>query len=224
MRSDIGPGAVFPDYELPDHTKTLRKLSELQGEDPLILTLARGHYCPKEHQQHLEIAAHYPKIAVAYTRIATISTDDHHTLQEFRASVGAQWAFLSDPGRTVQRDLDIQEYTDPANDPMIPHTLVLKPGLVIHSIYNGYWFWGRPSVDDLWRDLRAAYQEVRRDWDLSAPGLREAWESGDYSAFHGWDKRTPETIAAQLRRQPSSASDPAATDHRPSSHGSAASS
>ena len=26
---------------------------------------------------------------------------------------------------------------------MIPHTLVLKPGLVIHSIYNGYWFWGR---------------------------------------------------------------------------------
>ena len=41
---------------------------------------------------------------------------------------------------------------------MIPHTLVLKPGLVVHSIYNGYWFWGRPSVDDLWRDLRAVIQ------------------------------------------------------------------
>jgi hypothetical protein len=47
----------------------------------MILTLARGHYCPKEHQQHLELAAFYPKIAVAYTRIATIATDDHHTLQ-----------------------------------------------------------------------------------------------------------------------------------------------
>ena len=137
---------VFPDYELPDHTDTLRKLSELQGDDPLILTLARGHYCPKEHQQHLELAAFYPKIAVAYTQIATISTDDHHTIQEFRASVGAQWPFLSDPERKVQKDLDIQEYTDPDNNPMIPHTLVLKPGLVIHSIYNGYWFWGRPSV------------------------------------------------------------------------------
>ena len=44
---------------------------------------------------------------------------------------------------------------------MIPHTLVLKPGLVIHSIYNGYWFWGRPSVYDLWRDLRAATSEIR---------------------------------------------------------------
>jgi peroxiredoxin len=46
MRSDIAPGGVFPDYELPDHTSTLRRLSELQGDDPLILTLALGHYCP----------------------------------------------------------------------------------------------------------------------------------------------------------------------------------
>jgi len=84
MRSDIVPGERFPDYQLPDHMGTLRKLSELQGDDPLVLTLARGHYCPKEHQQHLELAASYPKFAVAYTQIATISTDDHHTLQEFR--------------------------------------------------------------------------------------------------------------------------------------------
>jgi peroxiredoxin len=188
MRSDLTPGVVFPDYQLPDHTSTLRRLSELQGDDPLILTLSRGHYCPKEHQQHLELAAFYPKIAVAYTQIATISTDDHHTLQEFRESVGAQWTFLSDPGRTVQKDLDIAEYTDPEHNPMIPHTLVLKPGLVIHRIYNGYWFWGRPSVNDLWHDLRAVTSEIRPDWDLSTPGLREAWSAGDLSAFHGWNK------------------------------------
>ena len=48
MRSDIVPGGAFPDYQLPDHTGNLRKLSELQGDDPLILTLARGHYCPTE--------------------------------------------------------------------------------------------------------------------------------------------------------------------------------
>ena len=33
---------------------------------------------------------------------------------------------------------------------MIPHTLVLNPGLVIHSVYNRYWLWGRPSFNDLW--------------------------------------------------------------------------
>lgn len=200
MRADIVPGDVFPDYELPDHTKTMRRLSEMQGDDPLILTLARGHFCPKEHQQHLQLAAFYPQIAVAYTQIATISTDDHHTSQEFRASVGAQWPFLSDPERTVQQDLDIREYTDPAHNPMIPHTLVLKPGLVIHSIYNGYWFWGRPSTEDLRQDLRAVTREIRPDWDLSTPGLREAWGAGDLSPFHGWNKWSPERIAAERAR------------------------
>ena len=81
MRSDIVPGGEFPDYELPDHSKTVRRLSEIQGDDALIVTLARGHYCPKEHQQHLELAANYPKIAVAYTNVATISTDADHELK-----------------------------------------------------------------------------------------------------------------------------------------------
>ena len=142
-----------------------------------------------------EIRGRYPKVAVAYTQMATISTDADHELKEFRASVGAQWPFLSDPGRTVQKDLDIQEYTDPEHDPMIPHTLVLKPGLVVHTVYNGYWFWGRPSVNDLWRDLRAATSEIRPDWDLSTPGLREAWAAGDRSPFHGWDRRSGEPPA-----------------------------
>ena len=181
------PGDSLPDYELPDHDSVPRKLSEIQGDDPMILTLARGHYCPKEHQQHLELAAHYPKIAVAYTKIATIATDDHHTLLEFRNSVGAPWPFLSDPERLVQQDLDIKEYTDPENDPMIPHTLVLAPGLQIWKVYNGYWFWGRPSFYELWADLRELSREIRPDWDLSAPGLREAWDADDLKAFHGWN-------------------------------------
>jgi peroxiredoxin len=191
MRPDIVPGATFPDYELPDQTKTMRKLSEIQGDDPLILTLARGHYCPKEHQQHQQLAAFYPQINVSYTAIATISTDDHHSSLQFRNSVGAQWPFLEDPGRIVQKDLDIKEYTDPENDPMIPHTLVLKPGLVVHKIYNGYWYWGRPSVANLHDDLREVTREIRPDWDLSTPGLREAWETDDWSHFHGWNKRQP---------------------------------
>ena len=196
MRSDITPGSTLPDYQLPDHEDVPRRLSEIQGDEPMILTLARGHYCPKEHQQHLELAAFYPKIAVAYTRIATISTDAHHESQEFRASVGATWPFLSDPERIVQQDLHIQEYTDPAHNPMVPHTLVLKPGLVVHRIYNGYWFWGRPSTTDLWHDLRAVGAEIWPDWDLAKPGLREAWDAGELSAFHGWSDWTPERVAA----------------------------
>jgi peroxiredoxin len=83
MRADIVPGGTFPDYSLPDHTETVRTLSELQGRDPMILTLARGNYCPKEHQQHIELAANYSKVAVAHTQIITIATDDHHTRRNF---------------------------------------------------------------------------------------------------------------------------------------------
>ncbi|MGY1616557.1 redoxin domain-containing protein [Geodermatophilus sp. SYSU D00691] len=185
MRPDITPGGVFPDYALPDHTGAVRTLGELQGRDPMILVLARGHFCPEERQHHLELAAFHSRIAVACTQIVTVATDDRRTLEEFRASVGASWTFLSDPGRIVQKDLDIREYTDPANDPMIPHTLVLRPGLVVHSVYDGHWFWGRPSVQDLWHDLRAATAQTRPDWDLSRPGLREAWAAGERSLFRG---------------------------------------
>jgi peroxiredoxin len=181
LRDDIVAGAVFPDYELTDHTLARRRLSELQGIDPMILLLARGHFCPADHQQHLELCANYPKIAVAYTQIVTISTDNIVETRAFRASVGAEWTFLTDEGRKVQKDLQIQEYTDPYHDPMIPHTLVLKPGLVIYSMYNGYWFWGRPSFDDLRRDLREVLRDIRPDWDPSTPGLREAWDADDRS-------------------------------------------
>ena len=67
---------------------------------------------------------------------------------------------------------------------MIPYTLVLKPGLVIYSAYNGYWFWGRPSFEDLRRDLREVTHEIRPDWDLAAPRVRESWEAGDHSLHH----------------------------------------
>ncbi len=195
MRPDIAPGGVFPDFELTDHTKTRRKLSDLQGLDPMIVVLARGNFCPKDHQQHQQLVAFYPQIAAGYTQIVTISTDNVLVSNDFRAAVGAQWVFLSDAGRKVQKELDIQEYTDPHNDPMIPHTLVLKPGLIVHSVYNGYWYWGRPSISDLTRDLLDVTREIRPDWDLASPGLRENYEAGDQAMHYAYKE-------ADLRPRP----------------------
>lgn len=183
MRADIQKGALFPDFELPDQAGTRRRLSELQGADPMILLLARGGYCPKDHRQHLNLVDFYPEIMVAYTQIVTISTDNIAETNEFRTGLGAQWTFLSDRGRKVQQTLEIQEYTDPRHDPMIPHTFVLEPGLKIFKIYNGYWYWGRPTVTELHQDLREVTRGIRPDWDLSAPGLREAWERRERGRF-----------------------------------------
>ena len=43
---------------------------------------------------------------------------------------------------------------------------------------------GRPSTEDLRRDLRAVTREIRPDWDPQTPGLRQAWEAGDRSSFY----------------------------------------
>jgi hypothetical protein len=36
----------------------------------------------------------------------------------------------------VKRDLEIAEYTDPAHDQMVPHTIVCEPGLIAYRVYN----------------------------------------------------------------------------------------
>jgi hypothetical protein len=97
-------------------------------------------------------------------------------LQLWRNEVNATWPFLSDPDRHVQRDLDIVEYTDPRHNPMVPHTLLLAPGLRIHRVYLGYWFWGRPTNDELHRDLREIFTTVRPDWNIATPELRADWD------------------------------------------------
>ena len=197
MRADIVPGAVFPDYELPDHTTKRRKLSELQADDPMVLLLSRGGFCPKERRQHEGLVQLHRELEVGYCRLVTISTDNIIETIEYRSGVGAHWPFLSDTDRKIQKDLDIVEYTDHLHDPMIPHTIVLEPGLVIYKIYMGYWFFGRPTVEELRQALRAVSKKCRPDWDITTPDLRAAWEEGRKERFHPYGKTFLQMLAEQ---------------------------
>ena len=188
MRSDIVPGAIFPDYELSDHTAKHRKLSDLQGPHPMVLVLSRGGFCPKDRRQAEGLVQLHRELEVAYCRLVTISTDNITLTNEYRTGIGAHWPFLSDAGRMVQKDLDIAEYTDPVNNPMIPHVIVLEPGLVVYKIYNGYWFFGRPTVEELRLDLRAVLQRCRPDWDITSKDQRTAWARGDKADFYPYGK------------------------------------
>ena len=197
MRSDIVTGAVFPDYELSDHTANRRKLSELQGQDPMVLILSRGGFCPKDRRQHEGLVQLHRELEVGYCRLVTISTDNIIETIEYRSGVGAHWPFLSDTDRKIQKDLDIVEYTDHLHNPMIPHTIVLEPGLVIYKIYMGYWFFGRPTVEELRQDLRAVSKKCRPDWDITTPDLRAAWEEGRKERFHPYGKTFLQMLAEQ---------------------------
>ena len=194
MRTDMVPGATFPDYELSDHTGKHRKLSELQGIDPMIVVLGRGGFCPKDRRQTEGLVQLHREMEVGYCRLVTITTDTIIQTNEYRTGAGAHWPFLSDPRRIVQKDLDIAEYTDPVHNPMIPHVIVLEPNLRIHKIYNGYWFFGRPTIEELRQDLRAVSMTCRPDWDITAPGFKAQWDQGRKEYFYPYGKAYVETL------------------------------
>jgi peroxiredoxin len=197
MRADVASGAVFPGYELTDHTGKHRKLSDLQGPDPMILVLSRGSFCPKDRRQAEGLVELHREMEVGYCRLVTISTDNLATTNEYRTGVGAHWTFLSDAGRKVQKALEIAEYTDPTHDPMIPHTIVLEPGLLVFKIYCGYWYFGRPTIEELRQDLRAVSRKCRPDWDITSPEMKAAWERGEKDRFYPYGKSYAKVFGEQ---------------------------
>jgi peroxiredoxin len=177
MSENLVAGAVLPDFELPDHTGAMRRLSEIQGGDPMIVLLSRGEHCPRERQHHREMTKFHEWCAVAFTQLVSILPNDLHDVNKLRISTGAYWTFLSDEKLEVQSTLDIKEYTDPHHNATVPHTLVLAPGLVIDKAYVGYWFWGRPSAYQLWQDLQDLLRRIQPDFDPTTPQARAAWEA-----------------------------------------------
>lgn len=199
MKADIAPGKPFPDFELPDHTKTLRRLSALQTkDDPMIVVLIRGFFCPKDRAQLRALTEFHSQLVVGSTQLVVITSDDWHTTNNLRQQLGAHYPFLYDEKHIVRDRLDIREYTDTQHDPMIPHTFVLGPGLDIRNIWNGYYYWGRPSVAELHQALRVVTMEIREDYDLGDPALKKRWDAGDKKPFYPYGQKSMEQTLLEM--------------------------
>jgi peroxiredoxin len=162
-------GERFPDLELTDHAGNARTLSALVAGDPTILQTYRGWWCPKEQAFFRRLVALQDEIEVAYTRIVSLSVDPPAVSAAFRAGLGARWTFLCDPERTALEGLGLRETTDTVNHPYVPAVFLLRPDLTIHRAYDGYWFWGRPTMEELRQDLRAVSAAIRPDWVAPTP-------------------------------------------------------
>jgi len=161
-------GDRFIDFELPDHNGNHRRLSKLVGGDPAILQFYRGFWCPKDQASFRELVRLQDQVEVAYTRMISVSVDPPEVEAAFRAGIGGRWTFLSDESRVLQAQLGLLETTDTVHRPYLPAVFTLYPNLKIHSAYNGYWFWGRPTNTELAADLRAITREIRSDWEAPA--------------------------------------------------------
>ena len=175
MSKTLVPGATFPDFELFDDDGTKHRLSELQGDNAMILMLGRGEHCPRERQHPREMVKFHEWCDVAFTKVVTILPNDLHDTNKMRIATGAHWTYLSDGDLEVQRTLDIREYTDTHHDATVPHTVLLAPGLKIDKIYVGYWFWGRPSIYQLWEDLQDLFRRTKPDFDPLVREVKAEW-------------------------------------------------
>ncbi len=110
-----------------------------------------------------------PELRVNYCKMITVSVDNKPTLNEMRDSLGATWPFLMDPDRKLLHELQMVDRTDPMHGEIfIPYTFVMDRDQTIYKIYNGWWYVGRPTVEEIRMDLRALMSE-RPDWVYQDP-------------------------------------------------------
>ncbi len=169
MHKDLKIGAKFPNFELPDHEGEVHKLSQLLRGFPGVLIFSRGYFCPKDRRQMTNYVQHLqPELRVNYCNMITVSVDDALTTREVRDQLDAHWTFLCDTDRELLHELEMVDTTDSIHGEIyIPYTFILDRDRTIYKIYNGWWFLGRPTVEEVRMDLRHLMSQ-RPDWVYSS--------------------------------------------------------
>ncbi len=202
MTTNLRVGDVFPDFELPDHRKQPRRLSgyvkpqshgreaRLHRRLPARRDLRSGVFLPARP------AAHAPTRAVPVRAGGQLrqARDGQHR----RAAGGGRLsrrarggvALPLDERREVIRVGILDETEGEYAYVSQPFTFVLRPDLTIHKIYDGWFFVGRPTLEELRQDLR---EIMERAVGLPLRGLRHAGGQKDPHPPAGVDRRRAAT-------------------------------
>ncbi len=180
MTTNLQVHDQFPDIALLNQQNELTRLSHFTKPSlldmhlgfldgyPLILVFFRGFFCPRDQQQMRQFVEFQHELRVNYAKLVAVSADPPLVQAAFRAGLGAQWTFLSDEQRIVIKQINILDETEGEYAYRAqPYTFVLRPDLRIHAIYNGWYFVGRPTIEELRHDLRTI-MESRSDYRYEA--------------------------------------------------------
>ena len=108
-----------------------------------------------------------PEFRVNYCKMITVSVDDRENTTDTRTALAADWPFLMDPERRLLHELQMTDTTDKVHGEVyIPYTFILDRDRTIYKVYNGWWFVGRPTCEEIRMDLRALMSR-RPDWVYS---------------------------------------------------------
>jgi peroxiredoxin/cold shock CspA family protein len=166
--TNLSVGDTFPDFMLPDHKGSPKTLSGYTGPGrldekmgfldgyPIILIFSRGFFCPRDQEQMRHLVNFQNELRVNYCKLVVVNADPPMVSAAFRAGLGARFPFLSDAHRTVIKQIGILDETEGEYAYRSrPFTFVLRPDLTVFRIYDGWFFVGRPTIEELRHDLRA---------------------------------------------------------------------
>ena len=165
--TNLGVGDAFLDFTLPDSRGKPETLSDFTKPGvmdekmgftdgyPVIVVFSRGFFCPRDGVQMRGLVRFQEELSVNYGKLAVVSADPPMVSAAFRAGLGASFPFLSDEKREVINSIGILDTTEGEYAFRArPFTFVLRPDLSVHKIYDGWFFVGRPTVEELRHDLR----------------------------------------------------------------------
>lgn len=157
VRAGLREGNRFPNFELPDHTLRPRKLSLLllglagcsySGEATTVRRIAVNSQNYVDHQQSVSRAN--------YCRMITVAVHDRPTTNEIRGALGADGPFLVGAERRLIHELEVVDTTDSRHSEVyVPYTFIFDRDRTICKVYNGWWYLGRSTVEEIGMDLRA---------------------------------------------------------------------
>jgi cold shock CspA family protein len=102
-----------------------------------------------------QLVRYQEELSVNYCRVVAISADEPLVAGAYRYGLGASFPFLSDEKRAAIDALGLRDETEGEYPGCaIPVTFILSPDLTIHKIYIGWFFVGRPTIEELRHDLR----------------------------------------------------------------------
>src|SRR6266540_4336700 len=136
MTTNLHVGERFPDIVLPNYMHEMTRLSHLTR--------------PSLMDQKLGFGDGYPLILVFFRGFfCPRDQQQMRLLVQFQAELA------------VNKQINILDETEGEYAYRAqPYTFVLRPDLTIHQIYNGWFFVGRPTLEELRRDLRAVMETL----------------------------------------------------------------
>jgi peroxiredoxin len=99
-----GMGDTAPDFELPEIRGGSRRLSELLGRGPVVLSFYRGSWCPFCNLEIKALHDHLPAITDLGATLVAVSPELPENARAMIDKHGVRFALLTDRGNAVARE------------------------------------------------------------------------------------------------------------------------